>query len=1317
MTTITPDSQPNALHHALSRPVRLDWEAWAYVIIFLLAVFTRFYMLGDRVMSHDESLHTRFSWNLYSEGEFRHTPLMHGPILFHAIALSYSMFGDNDFTARIYTSVLGVLMVLSPLLFRYWLGRWGALIASVLLLISPLLMFYNRYIREDTPAIMASILMIWAILMYLSGPAQERRKPKYLYILAAAMIWNLGSKETAFMYIAVFGIFLAVFWFVRLAQHFWGIGGKPAFNFIAIGTLLGGVLTLGMYIILDIIKFDLFSGPDDVAFSQLPADQQSLYILWVLLATGIVMAVLLGTLLWAYRGRWHEIRWEQVALVFGVMMLVCFALVVFEERSHTTPSGSSVASPVVPGQEGEGVQHTNALRWYPMIGAWIISIAASAIFIAGRRRRGDLPADPQTQTPGRGLWGTLDLFPEFDVMIIIGTLVLPWATALIPYVMRGTSADFAALGNALPPFLAGIIDQLPDINGSQQIGQFMLGFLAWLPLMTTAIIIGLSWDWKKWLIAAGIFHAIFVFFFTTIFTNMAGLATGMIYSLGYWLEQQGVRRGSQPQYYYLLIILPMYEFLAVIGSVCAMFAGMVFFWRRNRDDEAEAERLKLVIMQQAETGLESDEAQLGDALSEDGKPKPKRKRDQRGALMAAMHERWWLDHPPFLLFWAWVAVFNLVVFSLAGEKMPWLGTHLTFPIIFLTAWYLGRIVSRIDLAKFRLRGWMILGVYALAVVTYVQAFGVLVAGNPPFAGLSTQQLRDTYNFLGSLAAALAATWLIWRWTPQVGRQHVRHMAALAIFSLLGVITFRAAWMASFINYDHPTEFLVYAHAAPAIKTVLAQIEELSLRTTDGNKLRFAYDNEVSWPYSWYFRNFPNAVFVGSNPTVQNLRDAVVVVVGGGNRSKVEPILEDRYERYSHMRLWWPMQEYFNLTPQRLLNVLDFNPNNTNAADLRKAIFDIWWTRDYSAYGRATNRNYNLENWPVSDIMYVYIRKDVAAQIWRYGTGAATVTQPETTEVNACVANWQPLSALQILTTPPDRPMNRPLDLALDENGNLWVAEEYGHRISVFNADGNYVRSVGVQGTDTTRLNFNRPNGVAIDQDGTVYVADTWNFRIAALSEAGEAIRASWGQPGTFGFEAPIEPTDAFWGPRDVEVDSRGRIYVADTGNKRVRVYMLTEGRPTWLYDIGSGGSGPGQLDEPSGLAISQDGRLFVADTWNRRISVFSVDGAFLNSFAVRAWYEELGNRPYLALDEARDLLYVTDADGGRVLVYTMSGKCVGSFGRGGGEVPTESQIGVVGGIAVASDGTVIVADAGLNRVLKFPPFPMASVPLQSGSGD
>jgi DNA-binding beta-propeller fold protein YncE len=146
------------------------------------------------------------------------------------------------------------------------------------------------------------------------------------------------------------------------------------------------------------------------------------------------------------------------------------------------------------------------------------------------------------------------------------------------------------------------------------------------------------------------------------------------------------------------------------------------------------------------------------------------------------------------------------------------------------------------------------------------------------------------------------------------------------------------------------------------------------------------------------------------------------------------------------------------------------------------------------------------------------------------------------------------------------------------------------------------------------------------------------------------------------------------------------------------------------FDVGDGGSGLGQLDEPSGLAIHPvDGRLFVADTWNRRVSVFTANGVFLDTYRVRGWYEELGNRPYLAIDGERELLYVTDPDSGRVLVYTTGGDCVGSFGQAAGTAPTLSQFGIAAGVTVDDDGFVYVADSELNRVLKFEPFPYTPI--------
>src|SRR5258707_3834257 len=115
---------PDLLNRWLARVYTINWEAVAYFVLFALAILTRFVNLGARVMSHDESLHTYYSWRLETAGDYQHTPLMHGPILFHITALMYFLFGDSDFTARIYPALLGVILVVMPVLFLRWFGQF-----------------------------------------------------------------------------------------------------------------------------------------------------------------------------------------------------------------------------------------------------------------------------------------------------------------------------------------------------------------------------------------------------------------------------------------------------------------------------------------------------------------------------------------------------------------------------------------------------------------------------------------------------------------------------------------------------------------------------------------------------------------------------------------------------------------------------------------------------------------------------------------------------------------------------------------------------------------------------------------------------------------------------------------------------------------------------------------------------------------------------------------------------------------------------------------------------------------------------------------
>ena len=193
----------------LSTLFTLNWELVLYSVILILAVVTRFYDLGIRVMSHDESLHTLYSWNLYAGKGYQHDPLMHGPFLFHLTALMYFLFGDNDFTARISTALLGTILVILPYGFRPWLGRVGALATSLMILISPGLMYYSRYIRHDI------FISVWTVLMVLAFfQFMRTRTTRWLYVGALAVALMLSTKEISYIhgFIGVTFIVLAFVW-------------------------------------------------------------------------------------------------------------------------------------------------------------------------------------------------------------------------------------------------------------------------------------------------------------------------------------------------------------------------------------------------------------------------------------------------------------------------------------------------------------------------------------------------------------------------------------------------------------------------------------------------------------------------------------------------------------------------------------------------------------------------------------------------------------------------------------------------------------------------------------------------------------------------------------------------------------------------------------------------------------------------------------------------------------------------------------------------------------------------------------------------
>jgi len=204
---------------ALSSGKRKTYEVVLIVIILMLAFVSRFYNLGQRTMSHDETNHVVPSYDLFIGNGYSHDPVTHGPFQMHVVALTYFLFGDNDFTSRLPHALFSIAAIAVVAIgFRRYLGRAGALIAALLFLISPYMLFYGRYARNEGFSQLFGVLTLLATLRYL-----EKGDKFSLFLLAGVTALHFTDKATAYIYTAQLLIFLAVLFMVQVSRAHWRV--------------------------------------------------------------------------------------------------------------------------------------------------------------------------------------------------------------------------------------------------------------------------------------------------------------------------------------------------------------------------------------------------------------------------------------------------------------------------------------------------------------------------------------------------------------------------------------------------------------------------------------------------------------------------------------------------------------------------------------------------------------------------------------------------------------------------------------------------------------------------------------------------------------------------------------------------------------------------------------------------------------------------------------------------------------------------------------------------------------------------------------